>query len=115
MIDYQEIIDNLETNKVIDLMCQLGADNYVEKDNYLVKTLVNIFNNKTNLNLEPIAIGGGTYAKEAKNTIAFGSCFPGKVDHIHEANEKIDLEDFYNSISIYAHAIYALGNLKDEN
>ena len=64
---------------------------------------------------KPMAIGGGTYAKEAKNTIAVGSCFPGKVDHIHEANEKIDLEDFYNSISIYAHAIYALGNLKDEN
>jgi acetylornithine deacetylase/succinyl-diaminopimelate desuccinylase-like protein len=53
-----------------------------------------------------------TYAKEAKNTIAFGSCFPGKVDHIHEIDEKIDLEDFFNSIPIYAHAIYALGNLK---
>ena len=23
-----------------------------------------------------------------------------------------DLEDFYNSMSLYAHAIYALGNLK---
>ena len=30
---------------------------------------------------------------------------------LHE-NEKIDLEDFYNSMSLYAHAIYALGNLK---
>lgn len=58
-----------------------------------------------------MTIGGGTYAKEAKNTIAFGSNFPGKVDHIHEENEKIDLEDFYNSMSIYAHAIYCLGNL----
>ena len=64
---------------------------------------------------KPMAIGGGTYAKEAKNTVAFGSCFPGKVDHIHEVDEKIDLEDFYNSIPIYAHAIYALGNLKNEN
>ena len=63
---------------------------------------------------KPMAIGGGTYAKEAKNTVAFGNCFPGKVDHIHEENEKIDLEDFYNSIPIYAHAIYALGNLKNE-
>lgn len=61
---------------------------------------------------KPMAIGGGTYAKEAKNTIAFGSCFPLKVDHIHEIDEKIDLEDFFNSIPIYAHAIYALGNLK---
>ena len=61
---------------------------------------------------KPMTIGGGTYAKEAKNTVAFGSHFPGKEDHIHEANEKIDLEDFYNSMSLYAHAIYALGNLK---
>lgn len=64
---------------------------------------------------KPMAIGGGTYAKEATNTVAFGSCFPGKVDHIHEPNEKIDLEDFFNSMPIYAHAIYALGNLEDEN
>lgn len=64
---------------------------------------------------KPMAIGGGTYAKEATNTVAFGSCFPGKIDHIHEANEKIDLDDFYNSMPIYAHAIYALGTLKDEN
>lgn len=63
---------------------------------------------------KPMAIGGGTYAKEAKNTVAFGSCFPGKVDHIHEENEKIDLDDFYSSMPIYAHAIYALGNLKNE-
>ena len=61
-----------------------------------------------------MTIGGGTYAKEAKNTVAFGSHFPGKEDHIHDENEKIDLEDFYSSMSLYAHAIYALGNL-DEN
>ncbi len=63
---------------------------------------------------KPMAIGGGTYAKEAINTVAFGSCFPGKVDHIHEENEKIDLDDFYSSIPIYAHAIYALGKLNNE-
>ena len=59
-----------------------------------------------------MTIGGGTYAKEAKNTVAFGSHFMDKVDHIHEPNEKIDLEDLFNSMPIYAHAIYALGNLK---
>lgn len=81
-----------------------------------IKALYNAYVEETGDTVnKPKAIGGGTYAKEAKNTIAFGSCFPGKVDHIHEANEKIDLEDFYKSIPIYAHAIYVLGNLKDEN
>ncbi len=80
-----------------------------------IKELYNVYVEETgDTTNKPKAIGGGTYAKEAKNTVAFGSCFPGKVDHIHEANEKIDLEDFYASIPIYAHAIYALGNLKDE-
>jgi succinyl-diaminopimelate desuccinylase len=60
-----------------------------------------------------ITIGGGTYAKEAPNTIAFGSNFPGKENHIHEPDEKIDLEDFYTSIGIYAHAIYVLGHLDE--
>lgn len=61
---------------------------------------------------KPMAIGGGTYAKEAKNIVAFGSHFPGKEDRIHGANEKIDLEDFYLSMPLYAHAIVELGKLK---
>ena len=78
-----------------------------------IKALYEVYKEETgDLIHKPMAIGGGTYAKEAANTVAFGSCFPGKVDHIHEANEKIDLEDFYGSMPIYAHAIYALGNLK---
>jgi succinyl-diaminopimelate desuccinylase len=60
-----------------------------------------------------VTIGGGTYAKEAKNTVAFGSKFPGKEDFIHENDEKIDLEDLQASIAIYARAIYDLGHLDE--
>ena len=56
-----------------------------------------------------MTIGGGTYAKEAHNTVAFGSHFPGKDDHIHDRDEKIDLEDLHTSIGIYARAIADLG------
>ena len=88
---------------------------YDPENTIFIKELYKVYVEETGDTInKPMAIGGGTYAKEAKNTVAFGSCFPGKVDHIHEENEKIDLEDFYNSIPIYAHAIYALGNLKDE-
>lgn len=58
-----------------------------------------------------MTIGGGTYAKEAQNTVAFGSHFPGKEDNIHDINEKIDLEDLHGSIAIYARAIHDLGLL----
>lgn len=89
---------------------------YFDPETPFIKALYDVYVEETgDTEHKPMTIGGGTYAKEAKNTIAFGSCFPGKVDHIHETNEKIDLDDFYNSMPIYAHAIYALGTLKDEN
>ena len=75
----------------------------------LAKVYVDETGDKVN---KPMAIGGGTYAKEAKNIVAFGSHFPGKEDRIHGADEKIDLEDFYFSMPLYAHAIVELGKLK---
>lgn len=81
---------------------------YVEKDNYLVKTLVNIFNNKTNLNLEPIAIGGGTYARAFKNFISYGATMPGNKDMCHQVDEFIEIDKLILSSKIYAEAIYEL-------
>lgn len=79
-----------------------------------IKCLMNVYQKETgDYESKPMAIGGGTYAKEAKNTVAFGSHFPGKIDNIHGADEKIDLEDFYSSISLYARAMYELGNLNE--
>lgn len=81
-----------------------------------IKALYDVYVEETGDRVnKPLTIGGGTYAKEVENTVAFGSCFPSRNDHIHEANEKIHLEDFYNSIAIYAHAIYKLGTLEDES
>ena len=56
-----------------------------------------------------MTIGGGTYAKETRNTIAFGSAFPGVDCRIHNSDEFILLEHFRKSMAIYAHAIMALG------
>lgn len=86
---------------------------YYDLNTPFIKLLANVYVNETGDTInKPATIGGGTYAKEAKNTVAFGSHFPGKIDNIHDANEKIDLSDFYDSMSLYAHAIYGLGNLK---
>ena len=76
----------------------------------LVTTLHKVYVEETGDNETPImTIGGGTYAKECKNTLAFGSHFPGREDHIHEPNEKIHIVDFLSSQPIYARAIYELG------
>ncbi len=78
----------------------------------MIQTLLQAYQDESGDKLTPMeTIGGGTYAKEAKHTVAFGSKFPGKEDFIHENDEKIDLEDLTNSIAIYARAIDDLGKL----
>ena len=61
---------------------------------------------------KPLAIGGGTYAKEAPNTVAFGAEWPNHPGNMHSPDEYIYIEDFIKDIAIYARAILALGTLK---
>lgn len=81
---------------------------YVDKESYLVKTLTNIFNKETGLNEEPVAIGGGTYARAFKNCVSFGMNFPGDTDMCHQVDEFVDIEKLILSSKIYATAIYEL-------
>ena len=82
---------------------------YIPKNSYLVKTLTEIFNEKTGLNEEPIAIGGGTYARAFPNVVAFGANMPGHVDLCHQVDEYIYIDTLIDSAKIYAEAIYRLG------
>lgn len=84
---------------------------YIPKDDYLVKTLCKIYNEETNSNLEPIAIGGATYARAFKNCISFGANFPGNKDMCHQTDEFISIDNLINSCKIYAKAIYELSTI----
>ena len=66
---------------------------YVPKDSYLVKTLCNIFNEVTNSSLEPIAIGGATYARAFENCISFGANLPYQEDMCHKTDEFISIDN----------------------
>lgn len=81
---------------------------YISKDNELVQTLCNVYNKETNSNLEPIAIGGATYARAFENCISFGCNFPGNEDMCHKVDEFIDIDNLILSCKIYAKAILAL-------
>lgn len=94
-----------------------GTSSYLLMDpsSEMIQTLLACYREETgDIVSSPMAIGGGTYAKESRNTVAFGSHFPGREDHIHEANEKIHLDDLRRSIAIYAKAIRRLGALAGE-
>lgn len=57
---------------------------------------------------EPIAIGGGTYARHMPNTIAFGIQTPWSEDQCHQANESRTLSDFATDIKVLTEAITGL-------
>ena len=81
---------------------------YIPKDNKLVTTLCNIFNEETHSNYEPIAIGGGTFARAFDNCVCFGTNFPGHKDMCHQTDEFIEIENLVLACKIYARAIYEL-------
>ena len=74
---------------------------YVDKDSTLVQTLLNAYNSVMNTNLEPISIGGGTYARALKCGVAFGPCFPNGNGGMHCPDEYMDLDDFKKMKEIY--------------
>lgn len=59
---------------------------------------------------DPLAIGGGTYARHMRNTIAFGIQAPWQEDQCHQANEHIAESDFEACINIIKDALLALIN-----
>lgn len=78
---------------------------YLPKDNALVKTLLEAYNEVTGENAEPIAIGGATYARALPQAVAFGVTFPNEDSLAHQANEHITLENFLKMAEIYKHAL----------
>ena len=83
---------------------------YLPKDNILVSTLCKVFNEETNSNFTPIAIGGATYARAFKNCISFGANFPGAKDMCHQTDEFIDIDNLILSCKIYAMSILKLSS-----
>lgn len=77
-------------------------------DHPLIKTLQKVYTEQTGKEATLLAIGGGTYAKEMPNIVAFGPIFPGEPDLDHQANEYIKIEHLLLNAKIYAHSIYEL-------
>jgi succinyl-diaminopimelate desuccinylase len=81
---------------------------YVEPDSFLVKTLLDIYNNEMKTDAKPIAIGGGTYSRMLPCCVAFGPAFPEEKTAIHEKNEYIDIENLKKMAYMYALAMETL-------
>lgn len=82
---------------------------YFSIDHPVIKILMKVFEEQTNKKgLQPLSIGGGTYAKAIPNIVGFGPLFPGDPIVEHRPNEYFKIEDLILNAKIYAHAIYEL-------
>ena len=81
---------------------------FVPSDSQLVTTLMSVYNNTMGTNLEPLAIGGGTYSRCLPNCVAFGPLFPGEEQTIHMPNECVELANLRKMAELYLEAIYQL-------
>ena len=84
---------------------------YVEKDDPLVKNLMEVYRDIVgDEDSEPIAIGGGTYARAIEKAVAFGPLFPGQVELAHQKDEYIGITELIQNAKIYAGAVAALAS-----
>lgn len=86
---------------------------FIEKDDPMIRTLMDVYKRHTgDMDSEPIVIGGGTYARAVKNTVAFGADFPGEPELAHQKNEYIGVDKLIKSAKIFADAIFELADGK---
>ena len=85
---------------------------YFDKNDPMIKALKKAYEDITgDHESEMEVIGGGTYAKAIHNCIAFGADFGGEEVHMHDANEKLNLESVKKQIEIYIEAIKNLNEV----
>ena len=108
----EQMINNIkEASKPFEIaVLSVSPLLFYPKDSELITTLLRVYQEETGDLVTPIiASGGGTYAKEADNVVAFGMEYPGYDCKMHGVNECTELRFLYQSMAIYAHAIVELG------
>ncbi|MGE4320313.1 MAG: dipeptidase PepV [Acholeplasmataceae bacterium] len=110
---FDEVVEKIK-EAAAPYFAEVDVDNhqallYEDPNSPLVKTLMDVYRKHSHdKHAQPITIGGGTFARAMKNTVAFGPHFLDKPTYIHQKNEFIDLEDFFKAIIIYTEALYEL-------
>ena len=112
-IKNQDIIDKLKLNVeeygYEFLLHSNTQPLYVDRESFLVSTLMDIYQEITgDKDSKPKAIGGGTYAKYAKNAVAFGALLPSQEDRMHQRDEYLEISKIDILLKIYVEAIYRL-------
>ena len=81
---------------------------YIPESSELVQKLLDAYCEVTGYERKCLYTGGGTYARELEEGVAFGAAFPEDEDLAHQANEYVILEELHKNIKIFASAIVKL-------
>ncbi len=81
---------------------------FTDKHGPLVSALLAVYEECTGQKAEPIAIGGGTYARALKNGVAFGPEMEGDDPVVHQADEYISVDRVKLLLTLYKKAIERL-------
>ena len=103
----EKVLANVENKTGAKVTKLGGSDGFVaDPDSDFVRILMHSYQSETgDMDSKPLAIGGGTYARESKNSVAFGAQFVGRDYRMHGHDEFFPLSDFFDNMQIYAHAI----------
>lgn len=84
---------------------------YIPEDSPLITALLGVYRRITGDMTAPIKSGGGTYARELPNAVAFG-CTPADTDiNMHRADENFPVAQLFKNFDIYYAAAIELANL----
>lgn len=108
----EEVLSRFEEAGVTVKELRFQAPLYNEKDGALVKTLRRVFTKVTGIEEEPMAIGGGTYARALEKGCGFGPEMEGDENIIHQPNEYITFKQIKLLTEIYYEAVKELASPK---
>jgi succinyl-diaminopimelate desuccinylase len=104
----EEILDKITAYGVDYTVNNYQAPLYNNPNSKLISTLMDVYNQATGSNEQPIAIGGGTYARALECGCAFGPELNGEEATIHQPNEYVTFDRIKLMSEVYYNAIMAM-------
>lgn len=105
-LDISVILEKLNGLSFIELHHQKPI--YNDKDSKLISTLNSVYSRHKGIKSQPVAIGGGTYARAIRLGAGFGPEDIGEEMLCHQPNEYITFEKLNFLFEVYKSAIYEL-------
>lgn len=109
-----ENVSNILNSKILDegILISDSKPLYVDPNSKFIKTLLKAYQDiSKDYKSRPMTIGGGTYARNTINSVAFGMCFPDEEELAHQINEVLSVESLEKGLAIYLEALHLLGGL----